>query len=145
MTDASDAAERRSVARLMLREVWSNGDLPLIDELVSAEHIHHDPLVPEPIEGRQALKEWITAVRAGAPDLTKTVNGSFIDGDAVVVTYTTTGTHEGEIVGIAPTNRSFSVDGVYVFHLAEGEITETIDTWDAFGLFSQIGTFPEVA
>ena len=133
-----------NAAHLLLREVWSAGDLALIDELVAANHVHHDPLLPEPIEGRAALKEWVKTVREGAPDLTKTVDGTFVDGETVVLTYTTTGTNEGEIMGAEPTGRPFEVDGVYVHHIRDGLLEETQDVWDAFGLFAQLGAFPEV-
>ncbi|MFP9190067.1 ester cyclase [Natronosalvus vescus] len=144
MTTENGSEARSTPAHLLLREVWNRGDLALIDELVTEDHIHHDPLLPEPLEGREALKGWVETVREGTPDLTKTVHETYVDGDAVIVTYTTTGTHEGEIMGIAPTGRSLEVDGVYVHHLEDSRITETLDTWDAFGLFAQLGTFPEV-
>ena len=144
MTTPTERESNVNPARLMVREVWSAGDLALIDELATDDHVHHDPLIREPLEGRTALKEWVATVREGAPDLTKTITGTYVDGDAVIVTYTTTGTHEGEIMGIAPTDRSIEVDGVYVFHVADGTIEETLDTWDAFGLFAQLGAFPEV-
>lgn len=145
MTTDNGPETRTTPVHLMLREVWNRGDIALVDELVTDDHVHYDPLVPEPLEGREALKGWVETVREGTPDLTKTVRETYVDDDAVVVTYTTMGTHEGEIMGIAPTGRPFEVDGVYVHHLAEGRIEETLDTWDAFGLFSQIGVFPEVA
>ena len=144
MSSANDTRPGTNAARLLLGEVWSRGDLALIDELVTDDHVHHDPLVPDAIEGREALKGWVATVREGAPDLSKTIRETYVDGDAVIVTYATTGTHEGEIVGLAPTGRSFEVGGVYVFHLADGGIEETLDTWDAFGLFAQLGAFPEV-
>ena len=143
MTSRYESESNANLAHLLLREVWSAGDLALIDELVTDDHVHHDPLIPTPLEGRRALKEWVETVRVGAPDLTKTVTGTYEDDDAVIVTYTTTGTHEGEIMGVAPTGRSLEVDGVYVHHLEDGRISETLDSWDAFGLFAQLGAFPE--
>lgn len=130
-------------AQLMLREVWSTGDLELIDELVADRHVHHDPLLEEPISGASALKEWVATVRTGSPTLTKSVRETYVDGNAVVLTYTSTGTHDGEIMGIAPTGRSFELEGTSVFRVDEGKLVETVDVWDTYGLFSQIGAVPE--
>ncbi len=143
MTDPTGFEPNTNTARLMLREVWSTGDLALIDELIADHHVHHDPLLQEPIEGPEGLKEWVGTVLEGTPDLTKTANGTYVDDDAVIVPYTATGTHEGEILGITPTGRSIEIDGVYVFHGEDGTLEETLDMWDAFGLFSQIGALPE--
>lgn len=142
MTTETERGRHLNPACLMLREVWSTGDLALIDELVATDHVHHDPVLPDAIEGRAALKEWIDTVRTGAPDLTKTVDGAYVDGGTVVLTYTTTGTHEGEIIGLEPTGRRFEVDGVCVHHVRDGTLEETQDVWGAFGLLRQLDAFP---
>ncbi|WP_255192927.1 ester cyclase [Natronobeatus ordinarius] len=144
MTTPRESGSKVTPAHLILREVWSTGDVALIDDLLTDDHVHHEPLLPEPLEGREPLKEWIETVREGAPDLTKTVGETYVDGDAVIVTYTATATHEGDILGIAPTGRSIEVDGVYVHQVEDGKLAETTDSWDAFGLFAQLGAFPEV-
>lgn len=130
-------------ALLMLQEVWSRGDLELIDEITTEKYVERDPVLPEPIRGREALKETIAMFREGTPDLTKAVDETYVDGDTVVVTYTATGTHEGEIMGIPPTGRSIEVEGVFVYHVEDGTLVEGRDVWDAFGLLQQIGALPE--
>ncbi|AGB17020.1 ketosteroid isomerase-like protein [Halovivax ruber XH-70] len=144
MTAATGPKSTANPAHLMLREVWSTGDIELIDELVADRHVHYDPLFDEPIAGASALKEWVGTVRTGSPTLTKSVRETYVDGNAVILTYTSTGTHDGEIMGIAPTGRSFELEGASVFRVDDGRLVETVDVWDTFGLFSQIGAFPEV-
>ncbi|MGM0605224.1 MAG: ester cyclase [Halobacteriota archaeon] len=129
-------------AHLMLQEVWSKGDLALIDELTTEDYVEHDPVLPEPVRGREALKETIAMFREGTPDLTKAVDETYVDGDTVVVTYTATGTHEGEFMGIARTGREIEVDGVFVYRVEDDRLAEGRDVWDAFGLLGQIGALP---
>ena len=140
MSDENCSDPTASPAHLMLREVWSKGDLPLVDEITTEDYVEHDPVFPEPIRGRDALKEAIATFREGAPDLTKSVDETYVDGDTVVVTYTATGTHEGEIMGIAPTGRSIEVDGVFVYRVEDGRLAEGTDQWDALGLLDQLGS-----
>lgn len=142
------ASDRRSEsiatpAHLMLQEVWTKGDLALIDELVTEDYVEYDPALPEPIRGRDALKETIGTFRDGAPDLTKSVDETYVDGETVIVTYTATGTHEGEIMGVPPTGRSIEAEGVFVYRVEDDKLAEGTDMWDAFGLLQQIGGLPE--
>lgn len=130
-------------AHLMLQEVWSRGDLALIDKLAIQDYVEHDPVLPEPIRGREALKETIATFREGTPDLTKAVDETYVDGDTVILPYTATGTHEGQILGIDPTGESIEVGGVFIYRVADGMLAEGADMWDAFGFLSQIGALPE--
>lgn len=130
-------------AHLMVEEVWSRGDLPLIDDITTEDYVQHDSGLPEPIRGRDALKETIATYRAGTPDLTKTVDRTFVDGNNVIIPYTATGTHDGEIMGIPSTGRPVEVDGVFVFEVEDGRLAQGRDLWDAFGLLGQIGALPE--
>lgn len=130
-------------AWLLTREVWSRGDLALVDELVTGDYVQYDPVRRDPIRGPEALKETVATYRQGTPDLTKTVEETFVDGTAVVVRYTATGTHEGELVGVAPTGREIEVEGIFVSRVESGKLTEGTDMWDAFGLLRQVGALPE--
>lgn len=130
-------------AHLMLQEVWSKGDLNLIDELVTPDYVEHDPVLPDPIQGPEALKETIAMFREGTPDLTKAVDETYVDDDTVILPYTATGTHEGPIMGIEPTGREIEVKGIFVYSVEEGRLAKGTDMWDAFGLLAQIGALPE--
>lgn len=130
-------------AHLMLQEVWSKGDLNLVDELVTQDYVERDPVLPDPIRGPEALKETIAMFREGAPDLTKAVDETYVDDDTVVLPYTATGTHDGPILGIEPTGREIEVGGIFVYRVEQGRLAEGTDMWDAFGLLAQIGALPE--
>lgn len=123
----------------MVEEVWSRGDLALVDDLVTEDYVQHDVAQPEPIRGPEALKEAIGMYRAGTPDLTKTIEELIVDGETVVIPYTATGTHEGEIMGVAPTGTELEVEGIFVYRVEDGRLSEGTDLWDAFGLLRQIG------
>lgn len=62
-----------SPARLMVQEVWSRGDIDLVDDLVTEDYVQHDVALPEAIRGPEALKEAVRRYREGTPDLTKTI------------------------------------------------------------------------
>lgn len=136
-TNHSDAID--SPARLMVEEVWSRGDLELIDDLVTDDYVQYDPALPEPIRGPEALKETVAMFREGTPDLTKRYEETIVDGNRVVIPYTATGTHEGDILGVAPTGTEIEVDGTFIYRVDDGRLSEGTDLWDTFGLLRQIG------
>ena len=138
MTDGDDYPTDAIPVHLMLREVWSAGDLALVDELVAEEHVQHDPVFSEPVRGRSALKEAIGRYRTGTPDLRMAVEAMYVDDGTVIARYTATGTHEGELLGVAPTGRPLTADGVYLSHVDDGKLVESTDMWDAFGVLRQI-------
>jgi predicted ester cyclase len=53
--------------------------------------------------------------------------------------YTSTGTHKGELRGIAPTNKTFRVEGGVINRISRGKIAESWVIWDALGLMQQLG------
>ncbi len=128
-----------SPVRLMVQEVWSRGDLALVDDLVTEDYVQYDAALPEPVRGPEELKETVAMFREGTPDLTKTIEETIVDGNTVVVPYTATGTHEGEILGVASTGTEIEVQGVFIYRVEDGRLVEGTDLWDAFGLLRQIG------
>ena len=55
------------------------------------------------------------------------------------------GTHKGDLGGIAPTGKQFTISGVTVARFADGTMTEDWVNWDALGLMQQLGIVPELA
>lgn len=130
-------------AQLLVREVWSRGDLALVDELVTDGYVEHDPVRSNPLRGPEALKERVARYRRGSPDLTRTIEETLVDGNTVAIHYTVTGTHEGSLLGIDPTGREIEVDGMLLSRVIDDRITEGTDIWDAFGLLRQLDALPD--
>jgi len=52
------------------------------------------------------------------------------------------GTHKGDLNGIAPTGKQFTISGVTVARVSNGKIAEGFVNWDALGLMQQLGVVP---
>jgi serine/threonine protein kinase len=61
------------------------------------------------------------------------------DQSEVVVYWNILGTHKGEFMGIPPTNKKMSLDGITINHFMNGKILDSFVSWDAAGLMKQIG------
>ncbi len=117
----------------------------MIDELVADTYVAHDPAVPEQIRGRQGARENVEMYLAGFPDGRITVEDQLAEGDMVATRWTARGTHQGELVGIAPTGKQVTVSGTTISRLEGGKIVEEWTNWDTFGLMVQLGVVPTPA
>lgn len=143
MATRQTGEEHIAIVRRFFEEAFSHGDLDLIDELVADDAVGYDPTQPEPIRGADGMKELVNMYRSAFPDLVFEVHEALSDDDLVAVRWTSTGTHDGELMGIEPTGRTVTVEGVEIDRIEGGKIVESRVTWDALGVLRQIGAIPE--
>jgi steroid delta-isomerase-like uncharacterized protein len=129
----------KRIARLEIEEIFSQGNLDLVDEIVSPDYVIFDNGRAEPVRGRENLKAAVSAMRTAVPDFTVTVDQQIAEGDTVVTRWTATGTHAGTLFGLAPTGRSFTMPGIDVERFVDGQITEVRSMWDTFAVLRQLG------
>jgi len=137
--------QNKAVVRRTFEELWNKGNLQLADEFFSPNYAHHDPSTPEVGRGPESEKKRITLYRNAFPDLRLTVEGLFADGETVVARWSCQGTHKGELNGIAPTGKQFTISGITIAHFANGKMVQGWINWDALGLMKQLGVIPEIA
>ena len=56
--------------------------------------------------------------------------------------WTGTGTHQGDLLGMAPTQKPATVIGIWIHRLAGGTIVESWNVWDTLGMLQQLGVIP---
>ena len=133
------AAERRAVEQLYA--AFNEQDPDLLDTAVTPDW-NDIPLAPGQGPGPEGLKPIIRSLIAALPDVQITVHDLVQLPGKIAVRGEITGTHLGELFGIAPTGKAVSFR-IHEFHELDGERIAT--TWhmeDWFGLFQQLGRFP---
>ncbi len=135
------AAPTAELSRRIFEDVWNRKNLNAIDDLMSADYVHHDAssMVASGIEG---YKQFVNSYLNAFPDAHFTIDDAFTDGQNEITRWTVSGTHEGELAGIPRTGRRFSVTGISIARIANGKITESWNNWDALGLMQQLGVVP---
>jgi steroid delta-isomerase-like uncharacterized protein len=103
--------ENKAIARRWAEEVWSEGNLGLIEELVLPDYIEHDPAVPEEVRGPEGVRRYIEEFRRAFPDMRLTVEDQVAEGDRVVTRWTARGTHRGEFMGLAASGNRLEMGG----------------------------------
>ena len=95
-----------------------------IDEVVEPDVLIRTPL-PLDATGAQAFKHvWAVLLRA-FPDLHVAAEDVIAEGDKVVCRNTVTGTHQGEYMGLPPTNRPVIYKEIFIARIVDGRIAET--------------------
>jgi len=132
----------KTIVRRVNEEAFNiDGDLSVIDEFVAADLVDHSA-PPHLQHGIDGLRQQALAWRNAFPDLKMTVTDVVAEGNMVVVAWTGSGTHLGDLMGIAPTGKSGSMAGITFHRLQDGRIVERWGDSDQAGLFVQLGLMP---
>jgi steroid delta-isomerase-like uncharacterized protein len=115
-----------------------------VDEIISPSHALHDPNVSGSAIGPEAYKRQVEIFITGFPDLRFSIEDAVAENDKLVVAWTISGTHEGEIMGIPATHKKVSVDGITINHVVDGKIMDSYISYDALGMLQQLGVAPAI-
>jgi len=136
---SDDAVEARNVGLIhrVFSEIWSKGNVDLIDDLFAENFVGHFP--GETLNGRRALVNQVNAHRSSFPDWKEEVEDTIADHDRVVVRFRSRGTNLGEFLGNPPTGNRVEISEVAIFRLSDGKIIEQWVYPDILGLQRQLG------
>jgi predicted ester cyclase len=136
------AVDMKQMTRRLIDEVFGKGNLDAFDELCDPGFRSHDPVTGD-ADLRQE-KENARMYKTAFPDLTPTILGCYAEGDTVITHWRMTGTHKKPLLGIQPTGKRCTVEGVSIDKFRGGKIVESFAQWDALGLLRQLGVAPSL-
>lgn len=119
-------------------EIWNNGKLDELDEIISPDYINHNPGLPDPIPGPEGLKPIIKEIRKAFPDLKYLIENMVISEHQVAVHTTMYGTHKGDFFGIAPTHKEIKVNQMQIERIVNNKIIEHWRVTDEIALLKQL-------
>jgi steroid delta-isomerase-like uncharacterized protein len=135
----------KATIRRLYEEVWNKRKLEVVSDLFSPSHAVRDNNSSGSSVGPEAYKMQVAMYLAAFPDLHFIVEDTVAERDKVVASWTISGTHKGEFLGIRPTHKKVSIEGITIHYLANGKIIDSNISWDALGLMRQLGAFPALA
>jgi steroid delta-isomerase-like uncharacterized protein len=133
------SSQNSSIIRRLFDEVFTKGNLTLLDELVATNVKLNDPAHPNHRDGIQSYKQIEQTYKQAFPMKKFKIEDLMTADDKVIVRWTCRGTHKGDLEGIEPTNRDVQVSGISIYRLTNGKVSEIWQNWDRLGLFEQIG------
>ena len=128
----------KRVVREWIQRGVNGGDLAAADELFDPNVVAHAP--KGDLHGIDAgPKASVAMLRNAFPDIEITIHDLIAEGDKVASRWTARAKHDGEFMGISPTGTAVTFDGLYVYRVTNGRISEVWASFDALGLLRQIG------
>jgi predicted ester cyclase len=113
---------------------------PLAPELCAPGYTAHIAgFPPMDLAGHTALAQ---AFYAAFPDLTQMIDDAFADDEQAALRCTITATHQGDLMGLAPTGKPITITAMATFRIVGGQVAELHEIFDQLGLMQQIGAIP---
>jgi len=136
MSDANKALFRR-----FIEEAVNDKNADKMDILIGENWLDHNP-PPGTAPGVEGMKQMMGAFFAAFPDLHSTIDQLIAEGDIVVGRMTTTGTHTGEFMGIAPTGKRVTFSEIHIVRIENAKAVEHWGNSDDLGMMQQLGVIP---
>jgi steroid delta-isomerase-like uncharacterized protein len=136
--------ESETLVRRWFEELFNGTDPDVADDLLAPDVRYHGPqsLSPTDVTSPADVEEYVTVYREAFPDLRYTVDDVFGSGGTVGARWTATGTHRSDLFGIEPTGEVFVAEGINVFSITDGEITEVWSQWDTLQMVRELEVLP---
>jgi predicted ester cyclase len=133
--------ENKNVVLRWKDEIWNKRNLNIVDELYSTDYTGHVVGVPEPVRGREALKQLIAAYFAA---FEIHFNSEFLiaEGDIVAAYDTFRFKHTGTFQGIPPTGKEATITSTDIYRIVNGKIVEQWTEANLLSLMQQLGIIP---
>lgn len=140
----SVAQGNEAIVRRFYDELWNEWRLGAADEIVSPA-IRFRGSLGTTATGREEFIRYTETVRAAFPDWHNRVDELLCSGDRVATQMTWSGTHRGDLGGIAATGERVEYVGAAFFRLADGLIEEAWVVGDTQELWRVLGRLLPVA
>ena len=126
-------------------EMFTNGNLDKIDDLVTDDVVDHEQGMPGQPEGKEGVRFFVETMRDSFSDLKAKIDVSVENGDMCAARVTMTGKHTGEFMGVPATDKTFELEGIDIIRVEDGKCAEHWGVTDMMALMQQLGAIPEPA
>ena len=118
----------------------NTADEKLAEELVASDAPFYTPASPKPLYGGKGYLSVVYWMRKGFSDVQWHITDMVAGEDKVAVKWELTGTHDGEFMGITPTNKKISVCVMNFYYFnKDGKVINDIAAEGMIGILRGIG------
>jgi len=123
----------------LYEEVFNNGDLGAIDEILADDFVEHEELPPGVPQGKESPRALASMMRGAFPDFHVAVEEMLQDGNKVITRARFSGTHEGEFMGMPPTGNRFDISVIDIVEFRDDKAVAHWGIMDAARMMEQLG------
>ena len=136
------AEERKATILAFFDRAWGRHDVDAYDTVVHSDVTLHLAGYPEPIQGREAVKEWVSMYQDAFPDISIDIRAMTVDGDHVFLYWHSTQTHRGDYLGIKPLGDRVAMDVLQLFRFEGDLAAEVWILFDPLTILQQLRVLP---
>jgi len=130
-------SENKPIVLRSEAELWSKGNLDVVDELYGDDFICH--FIGGTVwKGIKDLKSEVASHRTAFPDWSEKIDDIIAEGDRVVIRFTSSGTQRGEFAGIALNGEVVTIHETTIYRVVAGKIVEQWGFPDSQSLMQQL-------
>jgi ketosteroid isomerase-like protein len=137
--------ENMKIVRRLLEEVWTQGNLSLLPELVAEDVVSYPMPQSGAVRGREEYKNFIAVYKGVFLDMNFHIEDQFASGDKVATRWTSRVTDaSGDASQDAETGEQLTIDGTTITHHdSTGKVIAEWATWDTQSLL-QSAAAPQI-
>jgi steroid delta-isomerase-like uncharacterized protein len=133
--------DHKARIRAFIDRVLTAGEIDATGDYFHADVVEEVPF-PGQAPGLHGLRETLIRLRRAFPDMHWRVEEQMAEDTRVLTRFCWSGTHQGEFLGIPPTNRVVRVWGMVIDRFEGEKVTSTRILMDTFSLLQQLGVVP---
>ena len=137
------AADLKALARRFNDEVFTQGKVEVIDELVADDYVEHQA-APGLEPNKEGLKQFVQMFHGAFSDIKVETLGLGVDGDELWIHSVFTGTHTSEFMGIPATGKAVTLAMMDRVKTRDAKAIEHWGVSDDLGMMTQLGVVPEM-
>ena len=129
----------KAIVRRFYEEVMSQGNANVLDEIMASDFKDHGEALFGSPQNRDTLKQGVVEARDTFSGLTVQLHDVIANGELVGVRGTMRCTQQGEFLGVAPSGNELTWNGLALFRVVDGKITERWFNSDSLSILQQLG------
>lgn len=139
-TDPNEKTEHnKGLVRKWILDGWNNNrNKELVAEIFAQNWIDGNPAFQDQPKGIEGAMYFVETYRKVFPDIQFELSHLIADEDQVCFRFIAQATHQGEFMGIAPTNKKIKVTGIVIHRIADGKFVESWNEIDLFSIRQQL-------
>jgi predicted ester cyclase len=134
--------ENKAIVLRYHEELFNKGNLAAADEIFDPNYLHYTFDKMGLPRGPEGFKQYASMMRTAFPDAQITIEDQIAEGDKEVHRIIMRGTHKGDFMDIAPTNKQVELTVIAIDRISGGKVVESWAEIDMLGMMQQLGVIP---